>query len=167
MRDAARMPRTPTTEVARTRPRTPGPIAVALLLTGGALGCLRLPVLPPAWSLGCVALAIAALVLAPRCRQPPFRIPARCIAIVFAGAWLAGINAHLALAPPAHTFAGSDTRIAGRIVDLPVIEPRRVRFHLRVDDAPGQPETLRGRVVRLAWYDARDAAPAPRPAAGS
>src|SRR5437868_14633833 len=77
------------------------------------------------------------------------------------------MHAHFALPPPAHALAGSDTRIAGRIVDLPVIEPRRVRFHLRVDDTPDQPEALRGRLVRLAWYDTRDAARGPRPAAGS
>jgi competence protein ComEC len=165
MREAARMPRTPTTDVASNMSRAPGPIAVALLLTGGALACLRLPVLPPAWVGLVVSVAIAALVCVPQCRQARFRFPARCASIALAGGLLAGIHAHFAIAHPM-AFPG-DGRIAGRIVELPVVEARRVRFLLRIDNEAGQPEALRGRLVRLAWYDDRNTAPGPRPEAGS
>jgi len=138
-----------------------------LCLTGGALACLRLPALPPAWSWSIVAVAIVALVCAPPCRQARFAAGARCVAIALAGALLAGMHAQGALAPPAHSFADGDVRLVGRIVDLPIVESRRVRFQLRVDDTADQPDALRGRLVRLAWYDARDVARGARPEAGS
>ncbi|PPT86380.1 DNA internalization-related competence protein ComEC/Rec2 [Xanthomonas arboricola pv. zantedeschiae] len=43
--------------------------------------------------------------------------------------------------------------VRGQIVELPVAEPRRTRFQLRVDDDPAQPGALRGKLLQLAWYD--------------
>ncbi|QSX80113.1 DNA internalization-related competence protein ComEC/Rec2 [Lysobacter solisilvae] len=46
----------------------------------------------------------------------------------------------------------AEVHVTGHIVDLPTHEPRRTRFHFRVDASGGEP-ALRGRTLRLAWYD--------------
>ncbi|MEN9173715.1 ComEC/Rec2 family competence protein, partial [Xanthomonas perforans] len=46
-----------------------------------------------------------------------------------------------------------DVTVRGQIVGLPTAEQRRTRFQLRVDQAPAQPEALRGKLLQLAWYD--------------
>ncbi|MBB5863295.1 competence protein ComEC [Xanthomonas arboricola] len=43
--------------------------------------------------------------------------------------------------------------VRGQIVGLPVVEQRRTRFQLRMDDDPSQPAALRGKLLQLAWYD--------------
>jgi competence protein ComEC len=67
---------------------------------------------------------------------------------------LAGLHALLALQaqlPPAGD--ARDFVVTGRITELPVSEPRRTRFLFRVVDDGGQPALLRGRLLRLSWYD--------------
>src|SRR5690606_15012879 len=49
-----------------------------------------------------------------------------------------------------------DVEVRGRIVDLPTQQTRRTAFALRVERAGDLPEALRGRLLRLSWYDERD-----------
>ena len=73
---------------------------------------------------------------------------------MLAGAAWAGLHAAWSFGaqlPPA--WEGRDVIVSGRVVGLPEPQARRTRFLLRVDDADAQPAPLRGKLVRLAWYD--------------
>lgn len=73
---------------------------------------------------------------------------------MLAGAAWAGLHATWSFSaqlPPA--WEGRDVIVSGRVVGLPEPQARRTRFLLRVDDADAQPAPLRGKLVRLAWYD--------------
>ncbi|PPU73156.1 DNA internalization-related competence protein ComEC/Rec2 [Xanthomonas cucurbitae] len=48
---------------------------------------------------------------------------------------------------------GRIVSVRGWIVGLPVVEPRRTRFQLRVDEDQAQLPGLRGQLLQLAWYD--------------
>jgi len=131
--------------------------ATAALLVLGALACARLPALPP-WP----ALALlAGLGAWAWWRFGDWRRPAGAFAL---GLALFGLHAGWTLArqlPPA--LEGGDFAVQGRVVQLPGHEQRRSRFLFRVDHDRGQPEALRGRLLRLSWYDARDHEDADRP----
>ncbi len=138
-------------EAART-PRFGTANAGAMLL--GVVACLCLPRLPP-WPLWLI-VAGAGIAWWWRAGRASW-----------AGAWLFG----LALAGLHSTYALSlqlpaqpvkvDAQVSGRVMDLPEHEVRRTRFEFRVDDTQDQPAALRGRLLRLAWYDDD---PAPREA---
>jgi competence protein ComEC len=78
---------------------------------------------------------------------------------------LAGLHAaySLSLQLP-RSLEKRETMVSGRIVDLPQQEPRRTSFLFEVDDEGSSQPQLRGRTLRLAWYDEdhRDNAPKPR-----
>ena len=79
---------------------------------------------------------------------------ARALAAFAFGFALASLHAAHALAlqlPP--DWEKRDATLSGRIVDLPTHEARRSQFRFRVDDDASQPAPLRGRLLRLAWYD--------------
>ncbi|SDY24222.1 competence protein ComEC [Lysobacter sp. yr284] len=79
---------------------------------------------------------------------------ARAPAAFAFGFALASLHAAHALAlqlPP--DWEKRDVVVSGRIVDLPTHEARRTQFRFRVDDDATQPPPLRGRLLRLAWYD--------------
>lgn len=79
---------------------------------------------------------------------------ARALAAFAFGFALASLHAAHALAlqlPP--DWEKREVALRGRIVDLPVHETRRSQFRFRVDDDAAQPAPLRGRLLRLAWYD--------------
>ncbi|QQP97612.1 DNA internalization-related competence protein ComEC/Rec2 [Lysobacter enzymogenes] len=79
---------------------------------------------------------------------------ARALAAFAFGFALASLHAAHALAlqlPP--DWEKREVALRGRIVDLPVHESRRSQFRFRVDDDAAQPAPLRGRLLRLAWYD--------------
>ena len=134
--------------------RTPllSPVTSAAFVAGMLLAT-RLPQLPPAWliivctGLGAgawlrghatVRIAGAALLgMALLCGQGTWRMSAQL--------------------PPSMELR--EATLSGRVVDLPQHEARRTRFDLRVDDASGQPQALRGKTVRLSWYDPWRAAP--------
>ena len=125
----------------------------ALVLLSGILGCLALPQPPGRGLLACVA---GVVVLAFVWRRPS----ARWLAVGGFGFVLAGLHATVALDrqwPP--TLERAQFLLTGTVVELPRHEARATRFVLRVDDAPQQPQALRGRRVRLAWYDDFDAVP--------
>src|SRR5690606_1900316 len=67
---------------------------------------------------------------------------------------LAGLHAGHALSlqlPVA--WEKREVTVVGRIVDLPEHHSRRTSFGFRVEDERAQPEALRGRLLRVSWYD--------------
>jgi competence protein ComEC len=126
----------------------------ALALLAGVLLSLRLPSPPGIVLLACVVSIACAAALRWRLRAA---WPVACCL----GFALAGVQASLALTrqlPPALEHTQQPLR--GTVVELPHHEARCTRFVLRVDDAPDLPVSLRGRRLRLAWYDDFDAPPA-------
>src|SRR5690606_29763836 len=127
-----------------------GPIAAAALVLG-VLACSRLPALPPA-----VLPALPAPIGSWRwCRFPDWRRAAGALVLGFA---LFGLHAGWTLSrqlPP--EMERGDFAVSGRVVQLPEHEPRRTRFVLRVDRDAQVPAALRGRLLRLSWYDHREA----------
>lgn len=131
----------------------PGPVGAALALVAGATACLFAPALV-AWPVIAVVAALAAIACAMRRASHATWFAALA---VIAFAWTTW---HVASTLDAHLPAdmeGATLRITGRVVELPVVEPRRVRFLLRVDDDPSNATRLRDRLLRLAWYDHGDA----------
>jgi competence protein ComEC len=50
-------------------------------------------------------------------------------------------------------YERQDIVLSGRVIDLPDHDVRVTRYRFRVDDEAGQPAALRGRELRLSWYD--------------
>lgn len=133
MTQAARMP--------------PFGILVALGLLAGVGACLSLPRLPPLLLLAAALATGVALWWRLGDRR-------RLAGAVLAGFGIAGLHAAWNLgAQLPSAWEGRDALVTGRVVELPVVEPRRTRFLLRVDDGFSQPAPLRGRLLRLSWYD--------------
>ena len=134
--------------------------ATAVALLAGMLLATRLPQLPPTWAIAILALAGAVGWLR---GTAWLRIGGVFLLgiglLVGQGAW------RLATQLPA-SMELREATVRGRIVELPRHEARRTRFDIRVDDAPDQPTALRGRQLRLSWYDpwrsSQNAAPGPR-----
>src|SRR4249919_687910 len=163
--------------VARTPPTTPllgipllG-IPIVLALLAGVMTCLWLPWLAP-WRLSLVLLIAGSLgwIGWPRFRFPWHHVELcanasrrRALGAFLCGFALTGLHAVHALdvqLPAA--LEKHETIVHGRILDLPQHEPRRTRFLFEVDaDETVLPE-LRGRTLRLAWYEHRHDAPHPR-----
>ena len=135
-------------EAARTPPFTP---ATALALLAGVCACLWMPWLLP-WPAS-IGLMLAGIVLGwdGLRRRSAASLP---VAWALLGLALAGLHAahSLGVQLPAG-LERSDAQVRGRVVDLPVHETARTRFVFRVDDDAAQPHPLRGRTLRLAWYD--------------
>ena len=132
MGNAARMP--------------PFGIAASLAVLAGVSACLWLPSLV-AWPVSAIiATTGAGLWL----RSDRWRI----LGPLLLGFGLAGLHAAHALSiqlPPG--WERRDVLVSGRVADLPEVQPRGTRFGFRVDDDAAQPAPLRGRLLRLAWYD--------------
>lgn len=129
----------------------------ALAVLAGATACALLPALP-AVPLAC-ALLLAGVLAWWRGRRR-MRIGGAAVAAL---AWACLHGAHaIALQLPVD-WEKRDVALAGRIVELPVREPRRVRFVFEADADGAAP--LAGRRLRLAWYDGHDG-PAPALRAG-
>jgi competence protein ComEC len=138
-------------------------VEVAVALLAGVGGCLLLPWLTPRPLL--VVLLLASV--AAWWTRGDWRRIAGALVFGFA---LAGLHAAVALArelPP--DWEQHDAVVTGRIVELPVEEERRTRFLFRVDGDDAQPARLRGRLLRIAWYedDHHPAASHPHPALAS
>lgn len=125
-------------------------IAAALGLLAGVCTCLWSPWLLPWW------VSAFLLVLAAGCLWRSIRTPSS--RALLSGWWLAGVAlaglhaAHaLSLQLPSEPTR-HDAVVTGRILDLPEHEPRRTRFLFRVDDDVNDAR-LRGRDLRLAWYE--------------
>ncbi|TLX21315.1 DNA internalization-related competence protein ComEC/Rec2 [Thermomonas fusca] len=120
-----------------------GPACAAALLAG-VTACLLLPALPPRWLLGLLLVAAIPLLRGARLRPLGMLLAGLAFAVWQAGA---ALDAQLPLA-----LQGTVLTVEGRIVELPVHEPRRTRFRFVVDDVATQPVALRGRTLQLAWY---------------
>jgi len=127
-------------------PAAPSGLAAAGCLLAGGFASLMLPRAWPWWVY--LPMLISGGVLWVR----PSR--GRTAGIFLAGFGLAGLHAvwALSLQLPA-TLEKRDWIVEGVVADLPQPDVRRTRFRLRVDDAPSQPEVLRGRLLQLSWYD--------------
>ena len=130
-------------------------IAVALALLAGVGGCLMLSRLLP-WPVLAAAFAIGFGLWLQRNGSK------RMAGALLLGFGLAGLHAAATLARqlPA-AFEQRDAVVSGRVVELPVAEPRRARFLFRVDADARQPLPLRGRLLRLSWYEDDSAARIP------
>lgn len=122
--------------------------AQAAVLVAGATLVLQLPVLPH-WGW----LVVAGL-LGVACRLLARSVFLRVGGALLAGFALSGLHAAWALAlqlPLEHE--GADLVLTGQVVQLPEHDPDRTRFMFRVDRTAENPEFLRGRRLRLSWYD--------------
>ena len=122
-----------------------GPACGAALLAG-VLGCLLLPQL--LWRPVLVALLVVGAGLIWRGGRWRFA------GMLLLGMGYAGLHAAFALQaqlPPA--LEKRVLELSGRVVELPVHEERRTRFEFVVDADQSQPAELRGRRLRIAWYD--------------
>ncbi|HST43835.1 MAG TPA: ComEC/Rec2 family competence protein, partial [Luteimonas sp.] len=136
--------------------------ATAAALVAGAAGCLALPWLLP-WpaSLGLLLLGTAGWwarrAWLQRCAHAwllPGRAGLRVGGALLVGFGLCGLHAAHALGAqlPVASERG-DFAIRGRVVELPWHEAARTRFVFVVDDEAGIAPFLRGKRLRLAWYD--------------
>ncbi|WP_052100840.1 DNA internalization-related competence protein ComEC/Rec2 [Novilysobacter arseniciresistens] len=121
-------------------------IAVALALLAGVAACLWLPELPPVW------LLVATLPVGLLAWWKGGRL--RWSGAALAGFALAGLHAAHALALQLPSdWEKREVAVTGWVVELPEHQPRRTSFAFRVDDTAAQPEPLRGRLLKLSWYD--------------
>jgi competence protein ComEC len=121
-------------------------VATATAILLGVTACLSMPGLPP-WPLLALLLPAGGWLWWHGRRG-------RAGGAMLLGFCLAGLHASHALSiqlPVA--LEKADLSVSGRIVDLPEHETRRTRFAFRVDRDGRQPDALRGRLLRLAWYD--------------
>ena len=135
-------------------------IAVAVALLAGVGICLLLPRLPP-WPLSAAMLACGFVAW---WRAGGGR---RLVGVLTFGFGIAALHAAFALAhqiPP--EWEQHDATVWGTVVDLPVREERRIRFRFRVDGDEATTPVLRGRLLRLAWYDESHGAGTNVPSAG-
>jgi competence protein ComEC len=123
--------------------------ATAIALLAGSLACPLLPALPP-WPLLALLFGCGFALWSGSGRW-------RITGALVVGFALAGLHAASTLAQqlPA-ALEQREATLSGRIVDLPQHEARRTRFVLRVDADAGQPAPLRGKLLRLSWYDDYD-----------
>lgn len=122
-----------------------GPVCAAALLAG-ATGGLLLPTLPATGWLITLLLSGLALLL----RGGGFRI----VGVILFGIGFTGVHAsHVLRAQLPPTLERRALELEGRIVELPVHEPRRTRFEFVVDDDATQPPDLRGKRIRLGWFE--------------
>src|SRR5690606_9431190 len=120
--------------------------ATATALLAGVSGCLLLPALPAApWF---VLAGVVGAILWWRHQ------PSRLAGAFLCGVALAGLHAGSALADRLpRALEGREVVVTGRVVELPRREPGQTRFRLRVDGDNRQLPPLRGKLLRLSWYD--------------
>ena len=120
--------------------------ACAVALLSGCTGCLLMPALLP-WPITSCLLLIG-LWLAWRGGR------LRLLGMLMAGFGFTSLHAAhaLDLRLPLELERKVVT-VSGRIDDLPVHEPRRTRFEFIVDDDEATPDALRGKRVRVGWFD--------------
>lgn len=148
--------------VARTPPSPPTfGTSAALALLAGVVGCLCLPWLSPWWlSVGFAVLGLWGWVPwgrgngASATERWMHRGRLRILGAFVFGFGLTGLHgAHaLAVQLPA-PLEQKEAILRGRVVDLPRHEPRRTQFLFVVDADGASVPDLRGRTLRLSWYD--------------
>lgn len=128
------------------RPVPPLGLAVTFAMLIGMLAALRLPLLPPGWSL---VLGMTCGVLAWYRGAGALRLFG---AAVFGVAWvLIQAQGALSVRLPAE-LQGEDIQVEGRIVGLPERRADGWRFALQISDAEPRAQALRGHRVRLNTY---------------
>ncbi|TXI44088.1 MAG: DNA internalization-related competence protein ComEC/Rec2 [Lysobacter sp.] len=148
--------------------------AFAIVLLAGMLACLWLPVLPPWWLWAWLGAGLVGAILwrarmarrdnaeslIDRSNGRSLGQPIRLLCVAALGFAWAAVHASwtMSLRLPASMERG-EFALRGTVVDLPAHEARRTRFDLIVDDDASQPEALRGKRLRLAWYDDYDLPP--------
>jgi len=126
-------------------------VAAALVL--GALACLQLPGLAPWWGAALVLCGAA-------CAWWRAEGWLRALAAFVLGGALCTLHAAHALSMQLpHAMDRGDFPVQGRVVGLPLHEPQRSAFAFRVASDTTIPEELRGRLLRLSWYDDRREGP--------
>ena len=122
-----------------------GPGCAAALLAG-VTGGLLLPGLPAAgWLLVVLLAGLALLLRGGGCRLA---------GVLLFGIGFTGLQAaHVLRAQLPPTLERRALEIEGSIAELPVHEPRRTRFEFVVDDDASQPPELRGKRIRLGWFE--------------
>lgn len=155
-------------DVARTPPETPlFGIPVALALLAGVTACLCLPWLAPWWLSALLLAAGAWGWLWRSSREAPLQRVAwgrRVLGAFVCGFALTGLHgAHALSVQLPVALEKRETIVTGRIVDLPQHEPRRTRFLFEVDPVGSTLPEVRGRLLRLGWYDDDRRADAPHP----
>jgi competence protein ComEC len=130
---------------ARWQPLPFGP-ATALALLAGCVASLLLPAFAPIWlTIPLIVSGFAGWTAGGM---------ARAVGTLLLGFGLCTLQADRALdaqLPPA--MEGHVVELTGRVVDLPVREPKRTRFRFVVDG--DSDSALRGKTLQLAWYDDR------------
>lgn len=120
--------------------------ACALALLAGVTGGLLLPALPAVGWLAVLLLSGLALLLRGG--------GGRLAGVVLFGIGFAGLHAdHVLRGQVPATLERRALEVSGRIAELPMHEPRRTRFEFVVDDDPSQPRELRGKRIRLGWFE--------------
>ncbi len=120
--------------------------ACAVALLAGCTGCLLMPALLP-WLLS-VCVVLLGLWLAWRGGR------LRLLGMLLAGFGFTGLHAAHALdLQLPFALEKKVFTVSGRIDDLPVHESRRTRFEFIVDDDQPTPDALRGKRIRLGWFD--------------
>ena len=115
-------------------------------MLAGVTGGLLLPALPAMGWL--IALLVAGLALL--LRGGSWRLAG----VLLFGIGFAGLHADRVLrAQLPATLERRALEVRGRIAELPVHEPRRTRFEFVVDDDASQPRELRGKRIRLGWFE--------------
>ena len=122
-----------------------GPISAVALLAGVTAGLL-LPALPATGWL--VALLVSGLVVLLRGDGW------RAAGVLLFGVAFAGLHAdHVLRGQLPASLERRALELHGRIAELPVHEPRRTRVEFVVDDDLSQPQALRGKRIRLGWFE--------------
>ncbi|MCW1977715.1 competence protein ComEC [Xanthomonas arboricola] len=133
------------------RPLSGATVAVAAALLLGVVACAWSPAVLPRTVYGsCLltgAVGLAALRWWPR---RWLLLSAVCVAGFGLMGWQAAgvLRAQLLPADEAREWV-----VQGRVMGLPIAEPRRTRFQLRLADDPAQPQALRGALLQVSWYD--------------
>ncbi len=131
-------------------------IAASLALLAGVAICLWLPTVL-AWPWSALMAMVGAWLWIGTVRgrvSAPWFPGLGPLGALLLGLGLAGLHAAHAMAIRLPTdWERRDVFVTGRIVDLPEQQPRGTRFAFRVDADAIQPAPLRGRSLKLTWYD--------------
>ncbi|WDI91885.1 DNA internalization-related competence protein ComEC/Rec2 [Xanthomonas campestris] len=133
------------------RPLAGATVAVAAALLLGVVACAWSPAaLPRTVYGGCLLTGAVGLAALRRWPRRWLLLSAVCVAGFGLMGWQAAgvLRAQLLPADEAREWV-----VQGRVVGLPIAEPRRTRFQLRLADDPAQPQALRGALLQVSWYD--------------
>lgn len=140
--------------------------AVVALWAGASVAAWSGTPWPMWWIAACGVVAVICLAVVVAWHRHSGRLALLVLAFGGLGAaWTAGHAWGVLRSQWPVALEGQEVEVQGQLVELPVVEARRTRFVLRVDDAPYLQALLRGQLLQLAWYDDFNARrPGPRTA---